>query len=322
MMTTGNPMRRIARVGLFGFAITLFASGTAVSQDVDVPFTRTGDDAKTHAVAQYSHLFESDTDKGGKVERDNASLTVGHRFGIAEDVGLTIQAGYHLSVYDFSGSSLSQGTGAFQWDDVHDFRTVGLVDWKIDEHWTLLGGVAFFGQGEGGARIKDATTIGAAVGFDYLVSDSLTLGALIGAATGIEDSANLFIIPRVDWRFAEHWRWRVDSLASFGGRGIGTELSFIPIEEVEISLGVTRQRKRFRLAKRNGTAINRGVGEEISVPVYVRVGFRPAPRVLLDAMFGVNASGSLRVETRTGARVEADNFDPAAIIGFGGVISF
>jgi hypothetical protein len=273
-------------------------------------------------VAQYGHLFESETDNGGKVERDTASLSVGHRFMVAEDVGLTIQGGYHLSVYDFSGSALSNGTGAFQWDDVHDFRAVGLVDWKIDERWSLIGGAAFFGQGEGGARIEDATTVGAAIGFDYNASERLKLGVLVGAASGIEDSASLFIIPRVDWRFADHWRWRVDSLAAFGGRGLGTELSFIPVEEVEISLGVTRQRRRFRLAKRSGTAINRGVGEEISVPVYLRVGFRPAPRVLLDAMFGFNANGSLRVETKTGARVEADHFDPAAMIGIGGVISF
>jgi hypothetical protein len=41
MRITGHPMRKIARVGLMGFAITRCASGTAVSQGVDLPSSRT-----------------------------------------------------------------------------------------------------------------------------------------------------------------------------------------------------------------------------------------------------------------------------------------
>ncbi len=44
--------------------------------------------------------------------------------------------------------------------------------------------------------------------------------------------------------------------------------------------------------------------------------------VLLDAMVGVNTQGSLRVESKTGIQIESDNFDPAPIVGVGGVISF
>ena len=268
-------------------------------------------------------------DNGGNMTRNNAALNLRHRFKLNDNTGLTLFGGYQLSAYDFAGSPFSPGSGGFQWDDVHEMRIVGLVDFKIDDKWSIVAAGAFFSHVEGGADFDEGITAGAGVGFNYKASEKLTLGILIGAASGIEDSVTLFPIPRVDWRFAEGWRWRIDMFSAFGGRGIGTELSVQASDLVELAIGVQRQRRRFRLADhttRNQagapTYVSNGVGEETSVPVFARIGFSPTPNIQIDIRGGVAVEGQLRSETRTGARVEADQFDWTPIVGIGGHFTF
>jgi len=311
--------------------LALLTSGSAFAQGVDAMITeshhQTGD--ATGVEVQYGHLFESDTDNGGNITRDSASLNINHRMRISENTGVTLAGGYQLSAYDFSGAP-SPGTGGFQWDDVHEMRIVGLFDFKIDERWSIIAGGAVFSHVEGGADFDEGLTAGAAVGFNYKASENLKLGILIGAASGIEDSATLFPIPRVDWRFGERWRWRIDMFSAFGGRGVGTELSVKATDNLEIAIGIQRQRKRYRLDDHTvllpgGTTPfynNNGVGEESSVPVFVRLGFSPSPNFQLDVRAGVAVNGELRSETRTGTRIESDQFDATPIIGIGGHFTF
>lgn len=320
---------RMTGILILGVALALLVNGPIFAQGFDVPVTKhhaaTTDSSSVEV--QYGHLFETNTDNGGNVSRNTASLALKHRIGMSDNLGLTLQGGYQLSAYDFSGSpnpgnGASQGAGNFQWDDIHEFRAVGLFDYKLNEKWSILTALALFSHIEGGADFSDGITGGAAVGFNYSVSEDLQLGLLLGASTSLEDSATLFPIPRVDWRFADGWRWRIDTMSAFGGRGIGTELSVKASESVEIAIGITRQRKRFRLANHGGSAVDRGVGEESSVPAFVRLGYAPAPNIHLDVRAGIALQGEVRTESKTGNRVETDNFDAAPIVGVGGYITF
>lgn len=299
------------------FAFAVLASSPGFSQGVDVPATRLPENATTSIDASYGHLFQANMDDGGEVERDSASLALSHRIKLSDDLGLSLQGGYQLSSYDFSGSS-----SAFRWENIHEVRGVALLNWKLNEKWSLITAAAVFLHGESGADFSDGLTAGAGVGFEYRPNKDLKLGLLLAAASAIENSATLLPIPQVDWKFADNWRWRVNVLSAFGGRGIGTELSVTPTEELEIAIGITRQRKRFRLDDTGSLANKRGVGEESSMPAFVRIGYKPTPRILLDAMVGVAFNGQLRVESRTGNRIESKNFDPAPIVGFGGLFSF
>lgn len=327
---------RISRTGpvwkfIYLSALALLASGSAFAQGVDAITTTSHHQTSdpTSVEVEYGHLFESNTDNGGNVERDGASLSLRHRIKVSENTGLTLMGGYQLSAYDFAGAP-SPGTGGFQWDDLHEMRLVGLFDFKIDEKWSILAIGAVFSHVEGGANFDEGVTAGAGVGFNYKASENLDLGLLIAAASGIEDSATLFPIPRVDWRFGERWRWRVDMFAAFGGRGIGTELSVKASDNIEVAIGIQRQRRRFRLddhtvrVPAGGASfyVNNGVGEESSVPAFVRLGFTPTPNIHLDVRAGIAFQGELRSETRTGIRIESDQFDAAPIIGFGGHFTF
>jgi hypothetical protein len=306
------------------FAFAVLASSPGLSQGVDVPATRLPENATTSIDASYGHLFKTDTDSGGKIERDSASLALSHRIKLSDDLGLNLQGGYQLSSYDFSQSL--NGPGAFRWDDIHELRGVALFNWKLNEKWSLITAAAVFLHAESGADFSDGLTAGGGLGFEYRANKNLKLGLLLVAASAIEDSATFLPIPQVDWKFADNWRWRVNVISAFGGRGIGTELSVAPSEELEIAIGITRQRKRFRLDDTAtdfpDPASRRGVGEESSIPAFLRIGYKPTPRILLDAMVGVALNGQLRVENRAGDRIESDTFDPAPIVGFSGLFTF
>jgi len=312
--------------------LLLLASGTAFAQGVDSFGTQHDTPDANSVQLQYGHLFEADTDNNGNVSRDTASLVLTHRAQLNENWGFTVMGAYGLSAYDFGGApnpgnGASNGAGTFQWDDIHQSRIVGLFDWKMNEKWSLIGGAVAMSSNEGGSDFADGLQAGLGVGFVYKPNANLKLGLLIGAMSGLEESATLLPVPQLDWRFADGWRWRIESIQAFGARGLGTELEFKTSDAFEIAIGITRQRKRFRLADHGGIvtaggSIDRGVGEESSVPVYVRLGYNPAPNIALDLRVGVALQGELRTESKTGNRLESDTFDPAPIIGVGGRWTF
>jgi hypothetical protein len=314
--------------------LLLLVSGQAFSQGFDAFGAQAHHDTPdpTSAQVQYSHLFETNTNNKGNVSRDNASLVLTHRAQLNEEWGFTVMGAYELSAYDFGGSpnpgnGASRGAGTFQWDDIHQSRIVGLFDWKMDEKWSLIMGGVVFSNSEGGSDFADGLQAGMGLGFVYRANENLKMGVLIGAVSGLEESATLLPIPQVDWRFADGWRWRIDIIQAFGGRGLGTELEFKASDAFEIAIGITRQRKRFRLADHGGLvtaggSVDRGVGEESSVPAYVRLGYNPSPNISLDMRVGVALQGELRTESKGGNRLESDTFDPAPIIGVGGRWTF
>jgi hypothetical protein len=319
---------QVSKALLFAAVATvLLTSGSVFAQGVGAMSTHQDDEKPGSAsvAVGYGHLFESDTDNNGNVSRDNASIDIRNRSAINENMGFTVVGGYEFAGYDFGGAVSpaggSNGAGTFQWDDIHSMRLAGLFDWKMNEKWTLVAAAAVFSNSEGGADYRDGITAGMGVGFSYKASENLKLGFLLAATSAIEESATLLPIPQVDWRFAEGWRWRIDLLNAFGTRGLGTELSFRPSDELEFAVGIMRQRKRFRLANHGGVA-DRGVGEVSSVPVFLRVGYMPAPNIHLHARVGVAMQGSLRTESRTGNRLESDEFDPSPIVGVGAKFIF
>lgn len=301
-----------------GCAFALLGSSPVFGQGIHVPSTPVSGKATTSVGVQYGHLFKADMNNGGDVERDSASLGLSHRIKLNDKLSLALQAGYQLSAYDFSPST--SGPNAFQWDDIHEVRGVAMLSWKVNDQWSLITAGAVFAHAEGGADFSRGLTGRAGLGFEYRANENLKLGLLVVAASEIEDSVTVLPLPRVDWKFADNWRWRVNMMSTFGGRGIGTELSVTPTEEWEIAIGITHQRKRFRL--NGGDAIEKGVGEESSLPAFVRIGFKPTPGVLLNAMVGVAFSGQLKAEDRDGNRLETEDFDPAPIVGIGGRFSF
>jgi hypothetical protein len=172
--------------------------------------------------------------------------------------------------------------------------------------------------GESGAEFDDAITAGGLLGFSYRASDDLTLGLLLGATTQIEDSAALLLVPQVDWRFAERWKLHL-GLTRLAYTGLGPELSYAPSDAWEVALGASYQNRRYRLDDHAG--IDDGVGQETTLPVYVRAGWR-YQRLRLDLFGGVAVGGQVTLEDDDGDQVQTSGYDPAPILGLNGQFVF
>jgi hypothetical protein len=258
----------------------------------------------------YAHLFETDIDGTPvEMERESFLAIAGHRFELSDSVGLATQASYQLSAYDFSDDLDSL------WEDINQVTLSMLVDWKLDERWSLLGGGLIRFSGEADADFEDALTGGGFGGFQYRWNENLETGLLLGVMSQIEDSAAVLPLPLVNWKFAESWKFHL-GVSQLGAVGYGPELTWMASENVEVGLGASYQRRRYRL--------NHGgrVGDESSMPIYLKLGWHPTPLSALELMAGVAVAGEVRQETVNGSKIFDKDTDATATISVRGHIRF
>jgi len=203
----------------------------------------------------YAHLFETDLDNTPvEVDRNSLLAIAGHRFAMSDSSGLTMQAAYQLSSYDFSGD------GGLLWDDIHQLTTMMMFDWKVGESWTLLAGGLFRFSVESGGDLGESLTGGGFGGFQYHWSENLMTGVLFGVMSQIEDDAAVIPLPLLNWKFAESWKLRL-GVSQLGAVGYGPELTWQVSEDWELGVGASYQKRRYRLDMADQ------VGEETSMPI-------------------------------------------------------
>jgi hypothetical protein len=303
---------RIPGISIAVFAISIAALPASALAQIVTPGVepRASDEPNTWATLSYAHLFETDIDDiSVDVERDSLLAIVGHRFELSDSVNLLAQGAYQLSDYDFSGD------GGALWDDINQITMTTLVDWKLDESWSLLGGGLARFSGESGADFDDALTGGVFGGFRYAWNENLTTGFLLGVMSQIEDSAAILPLPLVTWKFAETWKFHL-GVSQLGAVGYGPELSWMASEKWELGLGASYQRRRYRLDKGDR------VGDETSMPIYLKLGWHPTPQSALELMAGVAVAGEVRQEHNGGSKIFDKDTDPTATISLRGHIRF
>jgi hypothetical protein len=304
------------------FAIALFAlsiaalPGSALAQistaDVDL---REPQDANTWATISYAYLFETDVDgnipgtSDVEMERDALLAAAGHRFELSDSVDLMTQVAYQLSSYNFNGDN------NILWDDVNQVTLSMLFSWDLNERWSLLGGGLVRFSGESDADFEDSLTSGGFAGFQYRWNENLETGLLLGAMTEIEDSASVLPLPLVDWKFAKSWEFRL-GVSQLGAVGYGPELTWYMSDEFDLALGASYQRRRFRMDQ-GGL-----VGEETSMPIYLKLGWHPTPQSVIELMAGAAVAGEIRQETVNGTKIFDHDTDPSAIVSLRGHIRF
>jgi hypothetical protein len=295
--------------------IALLAPARAMAQGVDLPAMLTAEENQdTWISASYAHQFETDLNDGGSFDRESVMIGGGHRFALSEDWSLVTNLAYQGSYYDFSGKA-----APYVWNDIHQITGVALLDWKMDESWSFQGGALVRTAAEGGANFGSAFTGGGLLGFNYRASKTLSLGALVGITSEIENPVAFVPIPQVDWRFADDWKFHL-GLTNFGYTGVGPEVSYAPNETWEFGLGASYQTRRYRLDHHQG--FTNGVGQETSAPLYARVRWRPQPRVAFDLFSGFAVGGQMRLEAQSGNKLQTSGYDTAPIFGLRGQIVF
>jgi hypothetical protein len=303
---------RIPRFSIVLFAVAIAALPASALAQVMTPAVEptASEDPSTWMSLSYAHLFETDIDGTNmEVERESFLAVAGHRFELSDSVDLLTNASYQLSAYDFSGDA------GFLWKDINQVTLMMLFDWELNERWSLLGGGLVRFAGEADADFDDSLTGGGVGGFQYRWNENLQTGLLLGAMSQIEDDAAVVPLPLVNWKFAESWKFHL-GVSQLGAVGYGPELSWMASEDWELALGASYQRRRFRLD------VGDLVGEETSMPIYLKLGWHPTPQSALELMAGVAVAGEIRRETARGSKIFDKDTDPTATISLRGHIRF
>lgn len=216
---------------------------------------------------------------------------------------------YRYSAYDFSEGDL--------WDDIHTLRFTPLVQYKLDEKWTIFGGPSVGFSAESDADINTAVTFGAIAGVRYKVSEALTVGGGFGVFSQIEDDASVLPLLIVNWQMTEALGLNLGYTEVAASGGLGAELNYKLNEKWTVGGGLQYSKKRFRLSDKTD-----GVGEDTSVPLYAKVGWLPAKDVALELVGGFSMGGELRVEDDNGHKVADEDYDPSALFGVRALFSF
>ncbi len=332
MATTARANTVIS--GALSVFVLLFGSTLATTQAraqaVDIPaIVQANPKApNTIVMAQYGYQFEADVDDDSEIEKQTALFGVSHRIDFDEELSFFALGTYTFYGYDIDSGvpNSRQGVANYRWDDVHRGVLAGILSYQVDEDWQLFGGALVRTWGEGGADFEDTLTGGALIGFDWAASDNLSLGLIVGAFSQLEDSAAIMPVPTIDWRFAEGWRFYT-GLVSVFDPGVGAELTWQVVDELQVGAGLTFQNRRFRLDSRTPSVAgvrsdDDGVAEERSTPVFATVRWRPTQKVMVDLLGGVTIGGQLRVESDTGGQIAEHDYDPAPFVGLRGTIAF
>jgi hypothetical protein len=310
--------RRSAFTVAAGALATAILAPTALAQ-VDVPVPDTQEKpGRTRVWAGYEHMFNTDINNGGQIQRDSMLLGISHDFEISEDTSLITNVTYQLDSYDWSKGAKNGGknnppSAGFRWSEIHTPQLVALLDVKVSDHWSIIGAGLVRMSAETGANLDDAVTYGGGIGFNWVAEDkTLSLGLLAAVITQIEDDATFAVLPLVKWKISDSWRFDLWT-RHMGAIGYGPEVVWAPSETTELALGAAYQQRRFRLDTHK--TVPNGVGKETTAPVYARFGIKPTEGLLIDLYGGVNVAGRIRTARKGGGKLRNADYDPTPMVG-------
>jgi len=297
-----------------GLAGLLGLAGAAAGQEAgggkgsatDLSFT-------VYSGGQFS--FQSDIDGGGDMNVFRLQFGVTGRASLTRDLDLTVQIGYDIDLYDFSGVSR---LGIDPWEDVHTFNVGAILSMDMSNDWTLFGGPVLQVAREDSADVDDSFIGGGVFGATYEVSSSLTVGGGFGVVTQIEDDTRLFPVIVLDWEISDRLRLTSKTAGAAGRSGL--ELVYDFANDWEVAIGGSYEFRRFRLDD-DGVAPG-GVGEDKSLPIRARLSRRMGDHVVLDFYAGVVMVSDIELANVDGVVLAAADVDPTGLLGFAVRLTF
>lgn len=268
----------------------------------------------TTVFAGFQHRGSTDVEKGGSFNAPTFAGGGTVPLNLSEDIKLKLIANYRAILYNFrTGHKIRGPLGTLPWDAVHTFTLAAVAQGNIDEQWALFGGPFVRCSSEIDVDIGDVWTGGALVGFKYFHSETLTLGLALVFVTQLEDDPVFAPLPVVDWRFAETMNLRLGMNNTAAGSGYGALVDWNFRENWNAGFGVQFMKERFRLDQEG--ASNNGVGQDKGVPIYVSLGNQITDQIGVELFAGIVAGGELKMETKTGKKVQKQDYDAQPFIG-------
>jgi hypothetical protein len=253
---------------------------------------------------------ETDLDRGGDFSVWRFSLKAEVERKVSERLVAGVDVGYALDDYSFSGATALGG--GEPWEDIHRLTVGNTYRYRFSDDWSLFARPSVELALESGGDWDDALVFGAIAAVSRRFGPDLTVGAGLGAETGIEET-DVFPVLLIMWQIREGVRLG-NPLRPGPGGPAGLELVFSPAGAWEYAVGGSYRSNRFRLDG-SGFAPD-GVGEDEGLPFWVLASRKLGDVSTLVFYGGAVFAGELTVEDKNGNKLASDDYDPAAFIGF------
>ncbi|MCZ6543004.1 MAG: hypothetical protein O6768_05005 [Planctomycetota bacterium] len=316
-MITTHRINALALAAALAAALVPADVGLGESRAQDQDATEPEREITFSLPSGYELRFDTDIDGGGTIGVSRFHFGLDAETELDQDLNLKLSFRYALDQYDFTGATRLGGVRP--WEDIHTLGFAALFRWTVRNDWFISSGPVVQFSRETGADWDDSLIGGAVVSATHVFNDRLMVGGGFGIVSQIEDDARVVPIIVLNWQLKEKLR-----LSTLGGAGASGGTSLELIYDLghgwEAALGGRYDFRRFRLDN-TGVAPG-GVGEETSLPFWVRLSHRINENFSVDMYGGLTAGGSLELEDRNGTGIGSENFDPAGFLGLAVKIGF
>ena len=209
------------------------------------------------------------------------------------------------------------GTASGLAEDFQDLRLEGWFIHAFDAHWRGVGYASAQVQFEEGADMGDGASYGGAIGLIHRFGPELSVGALIGGFSRIEDSPFFFVQPHVEWRPSPSWIVRTEARDGFA---LEATHFLDEAREWAILSRLTYSTRRFRLDE--DAATPEGIFEDTRTAILAGFRWQPSSALSLFFFTGVDLGQEFKLETSSGEKAETFESESAAILGLQASFNF
>jgi hypothetical protein len=258
------------------------------------------------------HQFETSVDDGGDVSINRLGGVLDTQTNLGKDLEMSIRLTYAVDAYDFS-DAIGIGAGFNEpWDDIHTAAAGVLFTYAMSQQWRVFGGPVFQSARESGADFSDGITAGGIFGATYIASRELVVGGGLIITSQLEDDIRVSPLFILSWGLSDNLRVSSRTTGNILTR-TGAELVYAANKKWEFGFGLANYFSRFRLDD-EGPAPD-GVGEDESLPIWLRATYSPSSAFHLEALGGLALNGNLRLENEDGDRITDQDYDPSPFLG-------
>lgn len=254
-----------------------------------------------------SYQAQSDIDKGGDFSISRFLAGVGLPVRFNDQFALATTAKFELASFDFGGSA------ANAWDTIDTLTLVSLLQYHIDDKWSVYGGPIVRVSAESGANFSKGWSGGGAAACNYRVNDTLTVGGGFVAVSQIEDDPLILPIVTVNWRFADEWKLLV-GFNDLATAGYGAQVTYDMGDFWTFGFGGQFHKSRFRLDTADA------IGQETAFIMSLSATYKFSDAIAATGYVGMATGGQLRVENSGGKHGVESDYDSTPIVG--GKVSF
>jgi hypothetical protein len=226
-----------------------------------------------------------------------------------EKTSIGLGVSYEFDDYNFT--PLTRFAVRDPWNKIHGLNVNGRMGYRLNQKWGLYAVPVIGYSGEEGADFGKSIMYGGSVGAAYTASPTFTIGIAAGVFYRLEQTV-VFPAILVNWRVTDRFRVRNPYGMSPAGPA-GIELGYDMGNEWNIALGGGYRSSRFRLSQ--GGPVPGGVGQTSAIIGYLNLTRRLGKHFNASIYGGAAFAGSIRIEDRTGERIDSTSYSTAPIMG-------